>query len=800
MNQTIPLRLLFDMIQYHIKRHVICGAILAVLGILIVGAPGDTAYAAIDSARFQSGRIIDDGVFYNKDSMSINDIQSFLNNNVPACDTWGVKPSGHGNTRAEYNISIGRPGPPYVCLQNYQENPATGETSFEKGGAAFSGGISSAQIIYDASQQYGINPQVLLVFLKKEQGSLFYDDWPIKSQYKYAMGYACPDSGPKNSANCDSAQGGFYKQVNLAAYQLRRYQTNISEYNYQPNRVNYIQYSPNASCGGSNVYIENIATASLYIYTPYQPTPAALNAYPGTVSCGAYGNRNFWYYFQEWFGNTLQSDIVRTHSDGTLYLLADNKKYHIPSMEVLNRLQPISQTISYVTQQYIDTFETGQPVKTALRNPDTGAIYLIDSGYKLQFYSCGAVSDYGLDCASIPNATSGQLSRYVTGPSVTNLFKRLEDEKLYYIDEGKRHEAFDAQAMQQAGISGHINRLSFSAISSLDIGEPIVRDNVLIHDYTSGAIYFYDKLHGASYIDSEIYGLKMFNTLPMASLSRESIQRLPKTASVTGIVQDGSGQRYALGLNIKLPISVAGEFRELSQSVLSKHTTVFPQLIKPLGSDKIYYLSQNSKAYHILRWSDVTHIDSSASIKTVLNSAIRRLGVSNITYYRPLTLIKTDNDSRVYLVDEATQSKKSLGSFSTSSAIGAGTNVVVVGDETLDGYITNGSVSEFVNCQGDLYIASQGTLQYMSGSRLAEYGLPGDSFEVYSRAACEQLDKGGLIGNFVIGTNGRIYQINGGQKHYVSSMGVYTALGGNSSNTTPLSSAVLSKIPTGNNV
>ena len=41
-------------------------------------------------------------------------------------------------------------------------------------------------------------------------------------------------------------------------------------------RTNYIQYNPDAACGGSWVYIENQATASLYNYTPYQPNQRGL--------------------------------------------------------------------------------------------------------------------------------------------------------------------------------------------------------------------------------------------------------------------------------------------------------------------------------------------------------------------------------------------------------------------------------------------------------------------------------------------------------------------------------------------
>lgn len=68
--------------------------------------------------------------------------------------------------------------------------------------------------------------------------------------------------------------------------------------------LNYVRYNPNAGCGGSDVYIENKATALLYIYTPYQPNEAALKAGAGEGdACSTYGNRNFAIIYNSMFGN-----------------------------------------------------------------------------------------------------------------------------------------------------------------------------------------------------------------------------------------------------------------------------------------------------------------------------------------------------------------------------------------------------------------------------------------------------------------------------------------------------------------
>jgi hypothetical protein len=237
---------------------------------------------AITGADWRSGNIIDDGVFYNNNDMSVTDIQNFLNSKV-TCDTWGSKASEYGGgTRAQYGASKGYPAP-YTCLKDYSQD-----------------GKSAAQIIKEAANTYQISTRALIVLLQKEQ-ALVTDEWPWSVQYRSATGYGCPDTAP-----CDSEYYGFRNQVMKAAYQFRRYATYPSQYRYKPYQNNTIQFNPNAGCGSSNVYIENLATAGLYNYTPYQPNQSALNNLYGTGDgCGAYGNRNFWRLFNDWFGSTF---------------------------------------------------------------------------------------------------------------------------------------------------------------------------------------------------------------------------------------------------------------------------------------------------------------------------------------------------------------------------------------------------------------------------------------------------------------------------------------------------------------
>lgn len=252
---------------------------------------------ALSGSEFNAGRIIDDAVFFNSNSMSVAEIQNFLNSKVD-CDFDGSEMVG-GITRAQYAAQRGWPTT-FTCLPQYKENIITKVNNIGSPNSNPAGSISAAQIIYNASAEHGVSSKALIVLLQKEQG-LVTDEWPVPRQYQIATGYGCPDTAP-----CDEQYYGFYNQVNKAAFQFKRYVTNSSAYRYKAGQVNSIFWSPTTSCGSSNVYIENGATAALYNYTPYRPNAAALNNLYGTGdSCSAYGNRNFWRMFRDWFGSTF---------------------------------------------------------------------------------------------------------------------------------------------------------------------------------------------------------------------------------------------------------------------------------------------------------------------------------------------------------------------------------------------------------------------------------------------------------------------------------------------------------------
>ena len=223
------------------------------------------------------GFIISDEAFFDAASMGEEQIQAFLEERMPACD------------------------PGFTCLRDltldHPDRTADRYCDRMQGGTS----ESAAQIIHKVAVACGINPQVLLIMLEKEQALVTKTD-PEPLRFDQAMGFDCPDTGENNAANCNAVHLGFANQVYRGARQMQLYTAQPGSFNYRAGRVNTIPWHPATECGTSQVFIQNQATANLYIYTPYRANVAALAAGRGIGdACSSSGNRNFYNLYVDWF-------------------------------------------------------------------------------------------------------------------------------------------------------------------------------------------------------------------------------------------------------------------------------------------------------------------------------------------------------------------------------------------------------------------------------------------------------------------------------------------------------------------
>lgn len=242
-------------------------------------APAPVARAAANLANFNPGYIISDQLFYDRNAMSQAQIQAFLETKIGGCT----------NGRCLDVAVVDYPG---------RAVDVSSRTGFTVCDAIPGGVMRISELIYRAQVACSISAKVILVTLQKEQG-LVTKKAPNDYALSRAMGMACPDTAP-----CDPNALGLATQIVKGTAQLSCYRQ--CRFAKQPG-VQYIQYDPDASCGGTTLNVQNYATAALYSYTPYQPNSSALAAGYNSSSdpCASYGNRNFWLYYNDWFGNSL---------------------------------------------------------------------------------------------------------------------------------------------------------------------------------------------------------------------------------------------------------------------------------------------------------------------------------------------------------------------------------------------------------------------------------------------------------------------------------------------------------------
>lgn len=365
-----------------------------------VASAAATRIVPTELSGFSAGNIIDDGVFHNSATMSQDEIQRFLDGKVSSCERG------------------------YTCLKSWQGPSRTIAADAMCGAYSGSANETAASVIFKVAQACGINPQVLIVMLQKEQGLVTHRS-PSASRYQIAMGQGCPDT-----AACDSRYYGFFNQVYGAAWQLRRYANppGTSAYFtwYAPGATHSIRFHPEVACGSSPVYISNQATAALYYYTPYQPNAAALAAgYGEGNSCSAYGNRNFYNYFTDWFGSTRGSGIVlaRTASDPAVYLLSEGRRWHVTDGGDLAALSSVFGPVYTVAGAYLSNFASAGTTGTVLRDAATGELALIQDGSRHRFPSCSLVALWGGDCGSPVSVSSALFQKASSGAEMTSFYR-----------------------------------------------------------------------------------------------------------------------------------------------------------------------------------------------------------------------------------------------------------------------------------------------------------------------------------------------------------------------------------------
>jgi len=730
---------------------------------------------------FDAGNIMDDLTFINSDSMSLGQIQAFLNSKVPVCDTNGTQTSEFGGgTRAQWGTAHGY-SPPYTCLKDYTENS-----------------LSSAQIIYNAAHQYSINPEVLIVLLQKEQG-LVTDTWPLSIQYRSATGYGCPDTAP-----CDSQYYGLTNQINQAANMF--HQIMIANPNwYSPYIVgnNTIYWSPNHACGTSTVNIQSRATAALYDYTPYRPNQAALNAGYGTGdSCSSYGNRNFYQYFTDWFGATVGAQDLITDGIG-IYYVSNGYKYYIPTMDDFynygytpSDIPRIVRTSSAVVNSIPNNPNTSQisPIVAS----DSQGIFLISNGNKYYIPTMDLLHAYGFQDSDIVQVTEPSINRFRTADKNLSSFISDDTGFAYRIESGERHGIFQPWVLNQYPDANTSNHLSWPTLNRIPIGVPITGGKLTLVSGNNTYLAVNGKWFSISDLSigtcSGSEGVVTINsnqtragtsvsTIDSCFVIDENNNKFLLDGSLEYAIQDNDEIQYS-------SINSTDGINNMTSVPYRTHKNIFAT------KDGIFEL-QNGTARHIMYMGYVQNALGGGSPALLNIDSISKLS-KGANIYATGSLLAGPTGGINLVVNDELSYISSMDQFNTF-----GFNlkqVVNVGDGELNKQARGSALpGPRVSCQGLYYVISNGTKYLVSDPLLAAFGGSGN-FAAVDCSVIATLPSANMTRFVTSPNNGNIYYIDNGTSRHILAWPTFLDLGGTVNSVIALSKYTLDSFPAGSDI
>lgn len=331
---------------------------------------------------------------------------------------------------------------------------------------------SAGEIIYQNSQRYQINPQVLLALLQKEQ-SLVENPNPSAYNFDWAAGYGRCDSCDQNDPNIAKFKG-FAKQVDSAAGALRFFLETGKDWLKQPGLIYNIDSRP--------IIPANQATANLYTYTPHLE-----------------GNYNFWRVWQKWFAKIFPDGVTVRDEQGQIWLIQDGKKYPFQNKTAFfSRCDP--RNLLTASERDLSSYEKGPAIKFpnfSLVKIKKGGTYLL-AGRQKRLIEPAAFRHFGFNPEEVVAVKEEDLAPYLSGEPVTIKKKYplgvlMQDKKsggVYYVADGIKSPVWDRNILKTNFPTRPLKKTTAIELKKYPTGEPVkFADGTLLKTAASPEIY-----------------------------------------------------------------------------------------------------------------------------------------------------------------------------------------------------------------------------------------------------------------------------------------------------------------------
>ncbi len=415
--------------------------------------PHHNVFAAESIQRgFNPNKLIEDSVFKDKSAMgSAQAVQKFLEE----------KNSVLANTSSSFISTLGEPTS--SSLKSTLEDPNTSSSASR----------TAAQLIWDAAQSSGLNPQVILATLQKEQslvtGRQNSTPEQLQRALNFAMGFGCPDSQP-----CGELYKGFYFQLfgnvdsegnrylGAAKSLMKSFSTPGGRGPYYNGSVAKVGDTIilNNTLGGyegveaqQSVTIKNSATAALYRYTPH-----VFN-----------GNYNFWRYMNTWFGSHVSDkEDSSALPNGTIvkanriyYMIQDGKSYRINDfVKDFRKISTKSKKIKSLTAKQLKAY----PEAGLLGLPDNTVVKVGDKLYvfidnKIFEASESVLKQRGLSSGSAKEVTEVNLKDFMPAlllpPNEGTVLRGVTGPEVYVVENAQLR-LVSSLVFKQRGLAGKV--------------------------------------------------------------------------------------------------------------------------------------------------------------------------------------------------------------------------------------------------------------------------------------------------------------------------------------------------------
>lgn len=287
---------------------------------------------------------------------------------------------------------------------------------------------SASDIIWHMSSMYQISPKYLVALLQKEQ-SLIEDPEPTPRQFDWATGFGVCDNCSKDDPSIQDFKG-FANQLYYAARQMReKYYVRILS---SGSTISGQAPGKTVIIDGISVTPANIATASLYSYTPH-----------------VHGNLNLWNIWRRWFSkNFPEGTVVQGTPSKIIYQIKFGQKRPFASLAVAGSLVNLDQIIQ-ASDSDLTGYEEGAPIKfpnySLLKDP-SGRIWLIVGNARRHIDSMETFRKFGFMEEEVEDALDQDLQNYEIGNEInmTSTYPqgRLVQAKgardVWYAENGKK--------------------------------------------------------------------------------------------------------------------------------------------------------------------------------------------------------------------------------------------------------------------------------------------------------------------------------------------------------------------------